>query len=175
MGVKIMKKSLVAICLMWLAWAVCPGGVLGAGASMTLDQLKNTTYLVDGDKIKLKNGTYQAGTIAEANYLLVKFETAALGDLNNDGKNDAAVIYFYNGGGSGCFVILAAMLNQDGNPVQVASEELGDRVEVKSIAIRGGKIILTMLVHGPKDGMAKPTVRQTRTYRLAGNKLVQTR
>jgi hypothetical protein len=168
-----MKKSLTAIFLLWLGWAVCPGGVLGQAPALTLDQLKNATYLVDGDKIKLKNGTYQAGTIAEANYLLVNFETAALGDLNNDGKNDAAVIYFSNGGGSGSFVVLGAMLNQDGNPVQVASEDLGDRVVVKSLAIRGGKIVLTMLLHGPKDSMAEPTVKQTRTYRLAGDKLVQ--
>ena len=101
--------------------------------------------------------------------------TAALGDLNNDGKIDAAVIYFYNGGGSGSFVVLAAMINQDGNPVQVASEDLGDRTVVKSISIQGGKIILNLLVHGPKDSMAEPTVKQTRTYRLAGDKLVQSR
>ena len=170
-----MKKSLTAIFLLWLGWAAYPAGVLGQAPSLTMAQLKNATYLVDGDKIKLKNGSYQAGTIAEANYLLVNFDTAALGDLNNDGKNDAAVIYFYNGGGSGSFVVLAAMINQDGNPVQVASEDLGDRTVVKSISIQGGKIILNLLVHGPKDSMAEPTVKQTRTYRLAGDKLVQSR
>jgi hypothetical protein len=73
------------------------------------------------------------------------------------------------------FFILAAMINQNGNPVQVAAVGLGDRPVVRSLYIKNGKIILTMLVHGPNDSMARPTVKQIRRYVLAGNRLVQSR
>lgn len=170
-----MKKALAAIFLLWIGWAAFPLNVLGQGPSLTLAQLKNATYLVEGQRIKLRNGLYQQGTPKDGNFLAVEFEKAALGDLNNDGKNDATVVNNYNSGGSGCFVILAAMMNQNDNPVQVAAVDLGDRVVVRSISIKGGKIILNMLVHGPQDGLAQPTVKQTRKYVLAGNMLAPSR
>jgi hypothetical protein len=170
-----MKKSLIVIFLLGFIWAGYPDNVQGQGPSLTTTQLKNATYLVQGQRIKLGNGSYQGGTLKEANFLAVDFDKAALGDLNNDGIKDAAVIYSYNGGGSGSFVVMAAMMNQNGNPVQVAAVELGDRVEVRSISIKAGKIILKMLVHGPHDGLAQPTVKQTRKYVLAGSKLVPSR
>jgi hypothetical protein len=170
-----MQKVLAAIFLLWSGWAAYPAGVAAQAPSLTLAQLKNATYLVYGDRIKLKNGSYREGTIKDANFLAVSFEKAAFGDLNDDGKHDAAVIYYHNGGGSGSFVVLAAMINQDGQPVQVASEDLGDHTEVQSLAIQGGQIRLRLLVHGPKDSLAQPTVKETRTYRLAGDKLVKSR
>jgi hypothetical protein len=170
-----MKKFQVAITLFCFIWVAFPANLHAEASYLTISQLKNATYRIGVEKINLKNGTYRDGTIKDGNFFEVNFVTAAFGDLNKDGNNDAAVIYFSNGGGSGCFFELAAMENQNGKPVQVASVELGDRPEVKSISIKGGKIILKMVVHGPNDSMARPTVKQTRKYMLSGNKLVPVR
>lgn len=50
---------------------------------------------------------------------------------------------------------------------------MGDRVEVKSVAIHQGIITLGMKVHGPDDPACCPTVPTTWCYRLVGNRLVQ--
>jgi hypothetical protein len=99
-----MKKFLTAIFLLWIVWMMYPGKVLGQAQSLTIAQLKNATYQVGNQWIKLRNGSYQKGTIKDGNFFAVDFVKAALGDLNNDGKNDAAVIYYSNSGGSGCFL-----------------------------------------------------------------------
>lgn len=166
-----MKQSLTAICLLSFFWFSYPGNVLGQQSSLTLDQLKNATYLMGNQKIKLTNGHYEEGTTKDGTYYEVNFYKAALGDLNKDGNNDAAVVYYTNAGGSGSDAVLAAMINQNGRPVQVADVDLGQK-DVQSISIKGSKIILNMLVHGPNDPMVRPTVKQTRKYMLAANKLV---
>ena len=89
---------------------------------------------------------------------------AVFGDLDGDLVADAAVVVKIDLGGSGTFVHLVAMLDREGRPVQAGREYLGDRVRVQSIAISGGRIVVTMLGHGPDDGMCCPTVEMRRAF-----------
>uniref|UniRef100_A0A7C3WSG2 Uncharacterized protein n=1 Tax=Desulfobacca acetoxidans TaxID=60893 RepID=A0A7C3WSG2_9BACT len=175
MEVEVMKRSLAAVLLILLGWVAYPTNVIGQGSSLTMAQLENGTYKVGDKRITLKNGFYQEGSIEDGSYFLVAFVKAAIGDINSDGSNDAAVVYFVNTGGSGGAVVLTAIMNRNGTPVEIASVDLERYPEVKSISIKNGTIILNMLVHGPNDAECCPTVKQTSKYILAGNKLVLSR
>ncbi len=85
----------------------------------------------------------------------------------------AAVIYGYNTGGTGFFVMLCAVTHEKGKLKNSEVVDLEDRVKINSLTIRAGKIVVDMLTHGPNDPAPFPTVRKIVTYTLARNKLVQ--
>ena len=70
-------------------------------------------------------------------------------------------------------MILAAVINHDGNPHHIASAPLGDRVIIKSISIREKDIIIDMIKHGPYDPDCCPTQREVVRYGLFGSKLIK--
>ena len=142
-----------------------PGG-------LTLDMLKNATYHTPfyNRTVTLVNGSYTEGSGSSA--FTVQMETVyAFGDLNGDSKSDAAVLLTENGGGSGVFVSLVAVVNQSGAPHQVGAAELGDRVQVKSADISSGVVHLDMLVQGPSDPLCCPSLAEKQNYWLIGSAL----
>ncbi len=143
---------------------------------LTLDALKNAEYqseLPASKKAKLVNGKYEAeiapGSASKINIVLDP--AYALGDLNGDGADDAAVVLASNAGGSGTFVHLAAVLNQNGQPQHIASVSLGDRVKIEAVKIEAGTITVNMVTHGPNDPQCCPTLKATKTFKLQGDKL----
>lgn len=97
----------------------------------------------------------------------------AFGDLNNDGKKDAAVITGARTGGTGYDVDLQILINQQGNPQYITSKSLGDRVKINSISIQLGQIIIDMVTHGPNDAACCPTVEKIVKYELSKDELVE--
>jgi uncharacterized lipoprotein NlpE involved in copper resistance len=71
-----------------------------------------------------------------------------------------------SGGGSGTFYDLVVMVDQNGVPTQVASTFLGDRVQIKSLSIQNGQVVINMVTQGPGDPMSNPTQEVTRRYEL---------
>lgn len=149
------------------------------GEALTLEALKNAEYQsewpADG-LAKLTDGEYEEEIVpGAASKLIIVFyrDIYAFGDLDGDGVEDAAVVLATSGGGSGTFISLEAVINDKGTPNHVATASLGDRVEVKSVAIESGKITVDMVTHGPDDPMCCPTLEATQKYRLQGDKLVQ--
>ena len=146
---------------------------------LTLDMLKNAEYPSDftaSKKAKLTDGRYEGEVQSGAASKIVTtlYPTHAVGDLNGDGADDAAVILTTNSGGSGTFYVLVAVLNQGGTPKAAATASLGDRVKVESLVINAGEIVLDMVTHGPQDPMCCPTQKATRRFKLQGDKLVET-
>jgi hypothetical protein len=76
-------------------------------------------------------------------------------------------------GGSGTFYYLAAVVDQNGTPVNVDTVLLGDRVNIQSVAIKSGLITVNMVSSGPNDPMCCPSLEVTLTYKLEGDKLVE--
>jgi hypothetical protein len=147
-------------------------------ADLTADQLKNSKYLIpswenpdQGEWVQLKNGEFTRRN--PDNPLFVNVVKIALGHLSNHQSKDAAVIYAYNTGGSGFFMMLCAVINDQGKPKNIARTDLGDRVKINSLNIHAGKIIIDMVIHGPNDPACCPTVKKIATYVLVGNKLVE--
>ncbi len=167
-------------------WLLCippgaeaPTGPQAAPQGLSPEELANATYQGIYDKpVQLTNGKYEGEPFVEggASRPTVTFidNPVAYGDLNGDGQDDAAVLLAENSGGSGTFVYLAAMVNQDDQPVNVATILLGDRVQVNSLKIENNQIVVDMVQAGPDDPMCCPTQQVVKTYELQGDQLVET-
>ena len=150
---------------------------------LTLEQLRDGLYHLPllGDEetpIRFRGGQrsirYGVGATERVEAGLVG-DLAAFGDLDGDDVADAAVVAFVNTGGSGTFIHVLALRDREGTPVQAGRQFLGDRVRVKSIAISGGHIFVTMDAHGPDDGLCCPSIETSRAFTLRGRRLVPTR
>jgi hypothetical protein len=146
--------------------------VATTSGGLTLDMLKNGTYHTPtyGKTFTLANGSYSEGSGATA-FSVQMLDVYAFGDLNGDGKNDAAILLAENGGGSGEFESVVAVVDQNGTPHQQSLAQLGDRVLVKSADISSGVIHLDLFVQGPNDPMCCPSLAQKQNYWLIDNRL----
>jgi hypothetical protein len=140
--------------------------------------LKNLEYqsqFTQSGVAPLKAGEYREatapGSASETVVLLTDY--IAVGDLNGDGTPDAAAVLATSTGGSGVFIDLAAVIRDDATAVNVAVAPLGDRVQINSLTIRDGQIVLDMVTHGPDDPMCCPTQNIVETYELQGDELVK--
>jgi hypothetical protein len=140
--------------------------------NLSLDILRNSTYITPyyNRTVTLINGNYSEGS--GSNIFSVQFlDVYGLGDLNGDGKDDAAILLAESSGGSGVFESFIAIINQDGIPHQESQVMLGDRVKINSLDITSGVIHLDMVNHGPTDPMCCPSQAQNQDYWLIGTKL----
>jgi heat shock protein HslJ len=144
---------------------------------LSQEELANMEYKSDWTQsgvAPLSNGQYSEpaapGSATEIAVALT--EWVAYGLLN--GQEAAAVILVTNPGGSGTFYDLAVVVEQDGQPVNVATTLLGDRVTINALAIEDNQVVVDMITQGPEDPMCCPTQRAVQTYALEGDQLVQT-
>jgi hypothetical protein len=124
--------------------------------------------------VQLTDGVYQNGSDpASPDFASVKLaQPMAFGDLNGDGLGDAAVLLAENYGGTGVFVSVVAVLNQNGQPAQAAAEMIDDRPMLNGLSIRDGQILLDATVHGPNDPGCCAAQPVKQSYRLVAGKLV---
>lgn len=144
--------------------------------------LENTQYtlpgFVDGEpfSFQLKDGQFQSGEDPAAiGFITVRLgDDIVFGDLNGDDLPDAAVILAANYGGTGVFVWVVAVLNQNGRPEQAATFLIDDRPVIERLSIESSRILLEALVHGPNDPGCCPNqpVRWALRLMPAGLKLV---
>jgi hypothetical protein len=142
---------------------------------LTEAMIRNGTYKAPqtGETVTLTDGHYDRAT-SNADVLHVALAAVALGDLNHDGAGDAAVIMSENTGGTGFFISLIVILNQNGSPAQGPDRFIEDRAVTNSLSIQDGRILLDIVLHGPGEPSCCPTFRATETYRLQAKKLVLT-
>ena len=148
-----------------------------ATETFALETLQNAEYQTQWTPegvVRLENGEYRApaapGSASEI--VIVLTEHVASGELN--GEPAAAAILRSSGGGSGTFYELHVMVERDGQPHDVVWTQLGDRVEINSLAIEKDEIVVDMVTQGPDDPMCCPTQQVVQTYALEGESLVQT-
>ena len=77
-------------------------------------------------------------------------------------------------GGSGTFFYLSIVVEGDGEPVNTATILLGDRVQINSLDVADGSIVVDMISHGPDDPLCCPTQHVVQTYELQGEELTLT-
>jgi len=128
---------------------------------------QNPTYVTpDLVTFKLTNGKYE-DTANRLSALFVSQQGMILfGDLNGDGAEDAVSLLVVNTGGSGVFTYLVASMNQNGTLKPTVPILLGDRVQVKSMAIVSDKISVSMVTQGANDPMCCPTQSVTEAFGL---------
>lgn len=128
-------------------------------ALLSRSVLENMLYTLPGfvDRepfsFQMKDGIFQSSEDPAAiDFIDVRLEDKiASGDLNGDDLPDAAVILAANYGGTGVFVWVVAVLNQNGKAEQAAAFLIDDRPVIERLSIENGRILLEGLVHGPGD------------------------
>lgn len=131
------------------------------------------TDLVEGGVVRLENGEYMAPAApGSAEQIIVRLlDKWAVGDVNGDGEPETAVILGSSSGGSGVFISLVLFAPDGGNPRELASAALGDRVMVVAIKIDNGLITVELNQHGEVDPMCCPAQRAVREFRMEGDSL----
>jgi hypothetical protein len=134
----------------------------------------NTTYTIENREVKLTNGQAEEETAQGA---ATKIKTAVFGqpvfgDLDGDGRNDAALILLRHPSGSGSFYYVAAALNEDGSWQGTNAVFLGDRITLKKVMIRDSVIVVRYLDRRPGEAMTDPpSVGKTSTLAVKEGRL----
>ena len=119
--------------------------------------------------IQLSGGAYQDS----AGGLDVRVVQTATGDLDGDGRPDAAVVLASQTGGSGTFIDLFAVLDRAEGPLTRGPASLGDRVKVDSLRVTDRAIRLHLLTHAPDDALCCPTLRTIETFVVHADTLMR--
>ncbi|MGW8251442.1 MAG: hypothetical protein ACWGO1_12425, partial [Anaerolineales bacterium] len=136
-----------------------------------LDFLDQALPGSDGS-VTLSNGHFEQPYTNSASRVVVDLMNHAVGDLDADGVEDAIALLAISTGGSGTFVNLAAVLQQAGQPVHVATFYVGDRVVVNSMEIEDGVLKVQMIAHAPEDPLCCPSQFVAQEYILQDNMLI---
>ena len=152
-----------------------------AGASpapLTAEEIGRTTFRIDGEteRLRMRDGRWQGQPAAPGSATVpraqVHAEPIARGDLDGDGAEEAVVLLEHNPGGSGSFLHVAVITRREGRPVMLASRLVGDRVQVRSLALRGREIVLEVVRAGPNDAACCPGELATLAWTLQRRRLV---
>jgi hypothetical protein len=146
--------------------------------ALSLRDLENAVYdlgdssSVEGGKVPLSGGRWSDPSEGGSVFALLPMH--ATGDLDADGRADAAVLLVEETTGGGRFSYLFALMNRDGKPVQLGPPEwLGDRTVVQRLTIdRRGIITVRFLTHKANDPECCPTLRIEDRYRVEQGQLV---
>jgi len=154
-------------------WKLCLPGADAAMGAVGVDTLKNITYRSNWTKdgtAPLVDGEYsEPAAPGSATKTVVKLLDRMAFGYTADGQQLAAAVLVTDPGGSGTFYDLAAVVFEEGKPQHVASAPLGDRVQLESLALEGGEIVVEMVTQGPDDPMCCPTQRVVQRYALRGH------
>jgi len=154
-------------------------GAHAAPASEAMSEYRNLTYQGIYDyPVTLHDGVYEGepfvpGGASRPRVQLVE-DIHARGDLDGDGLDEAVVLLAESSGGTGVMTFMALMTWHDGAPENRDTVLLGDRVQIRSLGLDQGELVLELIKAGAQDAACCPT-RKTRTiYRLQQGQLVQT-
>lgn|GEM_PF-4900236 len=142
------------------------------GAKIAGFRAADATYLINGQKVTLTNGTaQQPAAPGSASMAVTKLQDPqAVGDLNGDGRLDVAVVVTYSGGGTGTFYYLSVLQN-DGTLTKAVM--LGDRIALQNVRVVAGKVAVDLLTRGASDPMATaPYLKETRMFEMKDGALV---
>jgi hypothetical protein len=173
-----MKRTLFMLTVFSIVWLAMPllTGCVTANLIISIDQIKNASIKapVAQVEVQLTDGKYAGGEMP--NYLSVAMaDKTAIGDLNGDGRDEAAVLFGENNGGSGDFVSLVVFKEEGVKVVQGPSYYIDDRPVINSLSIEDGLVKLGVTVHGPNDPMVSPTKETIQRFQWEHDQLVLVR
>lgn len=150
--------------------------IVQASASIA-SALPNAEYLIESTisgTAPLRDGIYEEAIPNSSSRTIVQLgPQIAYGDLDGDHVEDAAVTLLGSSGGSGDFVYVAAVLDQDGVARPVDSVLIGDRVIIEAIRIVDATINVTWRERKKGEPMSSPPgVEVSREFVLHDGKVV---
>lgn len=129
---------------------------------------RNSSFKVEGAPVTLVNGIAETGlaSIPGAKLTTRYFGNEIKHDFDNDGRDDALFLVTQDGGGSGTFFYVVAVLNTDHGYVGSNSYPLGDRIAPQSTNIdegtttlgtkRDNVIVVNYAIRKPNEPMTTP-------------------
>jgi hypothetical protein len=138
-----------------------------------LDPL-NASYTIEGRQVDLINGHAEVGA-APGSATKIKtsvFGKPVYGDLDGDGREDAALLLVDEPGGSGTFYYVAVAVNANGTYRGTNAVLLGDRVAPHDLRIRNGVVVVHYADRRPEEPMsALPSVSKSEYLVLKSGEL----
>lgn len=170
-------------------WVVaCSGGQAGEGTASppapptgppTAEELGAATYSgfeSTGQTVTLANGVWEGtpfveGGASRPTVTLLRGSRVA-GDVDGDDEDEAIVLLAENSGGSGTLLHVAVMDRTGARVVNTATRVLGDRVQVRELAVEDGGLRIDVVRTGARDPACCPGELATYRWIVAGSDLV---
>ena len=157
-----------------------PGAGQAAGDPLSDETLRDLEYRGVAERpVTLDDGRWQGAPYAPDSASRPRVEIArngiVRGDLDGDGRDEAAVLLLESGGGTGLNHYVAVVAERNGEPRNIATALLGDRVQIMRFSVEAGRLTVEAVVAGPDEPMCCPTQKVRRTLVLAGSQLEDTR
>lgn len=165
-----MAQHLAAISISLSLSCLLASAVSAAG--LTPEALRNLSVKVpdlmgDGTHaVEFKQGECKNGSGVD------KIVATAVGDLDGDGVDDGAIVFYENWGGTGDFMGLCVFLCKDGKPDQIAYRTLGDRSQTRVLKIEKRKLKLDIMTHAASDPASAPTVNRMIEFTVRDGKFM---
>jgi hypothetical protein len=143
--------------------SILPIGTVPAADVAAADPL-NAAYVVDDQVLRLRAGRHeaQAAPDSAAMRTTTVFGKPTFGDLDDDGRPDAALLLVQQSGGSGSFFSVAAALNRSDGYHGTNAVLLGDRIAPQGVAIRHGVVMANYADRRADEPMAaRPSIGKT--------------
>lgn len=179
-----MNKKVILCILLALSAGLMAGYLVGSKKIETDKKNKiisfdplNTTYTIDEQPIALSDGKVEIGVAAGSAMkdIVEVFGQPTLGDFDNDGDTDAAVVLVESPGGTGTFYYVAAAMNEVNGSKGTNAIFIGDRIAPQTLEFRKGKIIMNYADRKPNEPMAvAPSVGVSKYFVVAQGILRET-
>lgn len=138
-------------------------------AQVDSSAVENLTVTIDKQAFTLKDGVAEvpaAPGSAAMNTLRVVGDPVG-GDVNGDGRPDAALLLANDSGGSGTFYYAVVAVNDGGSFHATNALPLGDRIKPQHVTFGDGAFVYRFLERKPGEPMAAdPRLPKTVTVRL---------
>ncbi len=170
----VMWVGLLGACLSLFGCA----GVIPA-SPLDVASLKNLSYAgIYHEPVTLQQGRYEGKPYvpegaARPRVRLVE-QLYVIADLDNDGVEEAAVFLTESAGGSGSYTFLAIIDEVNGQYQNVATQKLGDRIQVRNLEFKAGLLSLNLVTAAPDEAACCPTLKVQQSYHYHAGQLVQT-
>ena len=122
--------------------------------------------------VQLTDGKFEQGTPGSDQFIsILVTEFVGIGDLNEDGTDEAVALISENYGGTGVFVFLTVYSKVNGTWTFQTANMVDDRPQLNALSIENNEIFLDAVIHGVDEPMCCPTLRATSHYRFIDNLL----
>jgi heat shock protein HslJ len=139
--------------------------------------LGNLTYngVIGAGPVALVGGTASYTEPGSSGTPVVRLVSgvSVLGDLNHDGIEDAVAVLEDDADGTGRFTFLAPVLSVLATPATLPAVMAGDRIQIVSLVMDQGEVVLEMITQGPSDPACCGATRARVTYALQDGALVE--
>ena len=134
----------------------------------TLRNATIRTDLLPAGEVTLDNGEHsEPAAPGSASMVEFNVDSTVVDDFNDDGVDDGAMIVRSSGGGSGTFYDLYVFVASTDGPELVASQSLGDRIQVMGIESGPGGVTVVYLGRDAEAPMSEPpTIESTVTVSI---------